>query len=81
MDLSALVRHRLAVERRNGRPFAEAWATAMRGLPMPHGRGELADELAALHATRSAWAAAYEGRPVSPSEKAAGRLLTILSAD
>ena len=59
------LRQRLAAARADGVAFSEAWPCGEQLVLAGLGRHERASWRLALHATRGAWQAAYEGQPSS----------------
>src|SRR5215210_4815581 len=81
-----VIRERLAVNRRRGVPFDEAWRWATVGLSaeqprtFPH-TGTVLSERGLAEWARPAWHAAYDGSPPRPEHAAASELLAALDAE
>ena len=65
----AQLRQHLAVARAEGQDFSSAWAAGRQLVLAGLGRHERASWGLALHATRGAWQAAYEGQPSSRADR------------
>ena len=77
----AALRQRLAAARADGVAFSEAWPCGEQLVLAGLGRHERASWRVALHATRSAWQAAYEGQPSSRVDSLVAWLQTWAQGD
>ena len=70
----AKLRQHLAAVRARGEDFTEAWPRSQQLVMAGLGRHERGAWRLALHATRDAWQAAYEGQPSSRVDQLVARL-------